>query len=229
MTEDQLAVVETFLFDLSQRDCCADGGDDCQCESCGARAVLKALEPKHEGQHLDRLRYNPAELVFHEEWKKENERHRGINSGFTTLEHILRPDGKMVPRVSDRDAQVAADVIQWLGTNCGLGFLSRCEQKSEVLRKIYSLVREHGFKVATWDLPMWFSELHHLARLISLEFFAEGLPDQLRLMNMIICAARVNNQYEIDRMISTDASLARQDEAVRQREFWTLMQKQRRA
>ena len=85
--------------------------------------------PMHNSLHPDRLSRKP-EMVYAEEWKRHNERRSGINRGYTYLEWILCPSSQQYPGpVSERDAQVAASVIQWLGTNVGLGFIQTCEQK----------------------------------------------------------------------------------------------------
>ena len=85
--------------------------------------------PPHNSLQTSRLNRMP-ERIYAEEWKKNNERHPAINSGFTSLEWILCPEGNWVPpAVSERDAEVAASVIQWLGTNCGYHFMLRCEDK----------------------------------------------------------------------------------------------------
>ena len=72
---------------------------------------------------------NP-ERIYAAAWKARNRRSPGINSGFTYLEWILCPSGQRYPPpISRRDAAVAASVIQWLGTNIGLGFIRECERK----------------------------------------------------------------------------------------------------
>lgn len=80
-------------------------------------------------------RHNP-ERVYLARWKAENRRRFGVNHGYGTLEWILSTDGGQTPaRVSRRDAQVAASVVQWLGTNVGLGFILGCERRIEELRR----------------------------------------------------------------------------------------------
>lgn len=74
---------------------------------------------------------NP-ERVFAAEWLRENRRLRystSVGGYFTLLEAILAPDGCAPRPISQRDAEVAAAVIQWLGTNCGHAFLNACEDK----------------------------------------------------------------------------------------------------
>lgn len=69
------------------------------------------------------------ERIFSAEWLAANRRRAGINGGNTLLELILAPDCRRAVYVSRRDAEVAACVIQWLGTNCGGAFLRTCEDK----------------------------------------------------------------------------------------------------
>lgn len=96
------------------------------------------LEPNHDSLQRRRLkkyeRVNP-ERIYAAKWKKMNRRSPGVNSGFTYLEHILTPDGGRPGPVSRRDAVVAASVIQWLGTNCGLSLIWDCERKIDALRR----------------------------------------------------------------------------------------------
>ena len=91
--------------------------------------------PPHNSLQTARLNRMP-ERVYAEEWKKYNKRHPAINCGFTSLELILAPEGyiRKVQPVSDRDAEVAASVIQWLGTNCGFHFTLECEAKIKALK-----------------------------------------------------------------------------------------------
>lgn len=113
-----------------------------QCRDRHAEAALdeirRLLEPPHISLQPKR-RTNDAERIYADRWVKENERRAAINSGFTALEHILLPDGQRVPdRVSQRDAVVAASVIQWLGTNCGHCFVMQCEKEIEEARVRHS-------------------------------------------------------------------------------------------
>ncbi len=95
--------------------------------------ALARPNPLHESLQPDRLNRMP-ERIYAEEWKKHNERKPWLNSGCTYLEWILCPSGeRFPPPVSERDAQVAASVIQWLGTNCGLAFVQKCEKQCKQL------------------------------------------------------------------------------------------------
>ena len=63
----------------------------------------------HKGYHTRRLNdENPREVAFAEAWENQNQ--YGLMK-------------KLVPDCTDRDAQVAATVIQWLGSSVGMGFL----------------------------------------------------------------------------------------------------------
>lgn len=76
------------------------------------------------------------ERVFLRHWRKENKRVSGTNGGCGVLELILSedPNGHAVD-LTQRDATVAATVIQWLGTNCGYAFLHEVERETERLRQ----------------------------------------------------------------------------------------------
>lgn len=50
---------------------------------------------------------------------------KDYSSGYGLLE-LLMPEGL---NLTQRDAAVAATVIQWLGTNCGFGFYTNCLRK----------------------------------------------------------------------------------------------------
>ena len=79
---------------------------------------------KHEGFSKHRLHPdadNVREVQFAEAWVEEN-KVRG------TLQHLI-------PRCEERDAQVAATIIQWLGSNVGNSFLSKVIDGSPEIRK----------------------------------------------------------------------------------------------
>ena len=72
------------------------------------------MKMKHEGRALYRLKENPMERKFHNAWKAEQE--------YGLLEYLFG-DGTHKGEVTDRDAQVAATVIQWLGSPVGQNFV----------------------------------------------------------------------------------------------------------
>lgn len=139
-------VVGLLSYPASMDHWCDD--EDCSIDNpkCGdmhVRAALAKIEaiadPEMKTLHPSRMT-NLAERVYVEEWIKLNERKPAINYGFTTLEHILDPSVEILrgkrqecwpspPRPSQRDAEVATTLIQWLGTNCGKGFVDRCERR----------------------------------------------------------------------------------------------------
>ena len=82
---------------------------------------------KHEGLRTYRLKDNPLEKKFADRWRNMNRR-EGLRHG--QLDYMLaddpnRPGGE----VTERDAQVAATVIQWLGTHVGQCFLEAVQPK----------------------------------------------------------------------------------------------------
>lgn len=103
-------------------------------EQQGTLWGINGLEPNHDSLQMPRTT-SDAEWVYQRQWAKENRRTHGVNSGFTTLEWILCPSSRRWPEcVSQRDAHVAASVIQWLGTNCGYCFLRNVEGMVDRLR-----------------------------------------------------------------------------------------------
>jgi hypothetical protein len=102
------------------------------------------LKPKldHSGLRPDRNVLAP-DRIFAEEWAEMNVPKIGLNEELGALEHILNLESnkdypavpfKVTP-VSQRDADVAATVIQWLGTKEGLLFMQRCEKRIEQAHK----------------------------------------------------------------------------------------------
>lgn len=108
----------------------------------------------HESASMNRItEHNPGERAFLEVWQQQNQRHMGINGGFAALELILCPptDGRVprdlesVPAITQRDALVAASVIQWLGTNGGISFLLEAEDRFRKYRDaMYAKERKEG-------------------------------------------------------------------------------------
>ena len=81
------------------------------------------MKLKHEG--FSKARLHPAagndrEISYAKAWEVENKM-----SG--TLQHLI-------PQCSERDAQVAATVIQWLGSNVGNSFLNKVIAENEIVR-----------------------------------------------------------------------------------------------
>lgn len=77
------------------------------------------METRHKGLHRYRFEDNPLEKKFAEAWQERNDRGRhGV------LEYLLAADNNHpAGEMSDRDAEVAATVVQWLGSHVGRCFL----------------------------------------------------------------------------------------------------------
>ena len=89
----------------------------------------------NKGLHQYRFKTDIAERIFAEEWEKKNTSEYFSDSkpflnGRGTLDYLLAEDNND-PRgeVSDRDREVAATVIQWLGSNVGMSFLNEVKEK----------------------------------------------------------------------------------------------------
>jgi hypothetical protein len=72
---------------------------------------------KNQGLHQHRFPDNPEEQRFAKHWETYNDRFPG------TLDYLLSKDNRPAVEASDRDREVAATVIQWLGSPVGQGFL----------------------------------------------------------------------------------------------------------
>jgi hypothetical protein len=109
-------------------ECYSAPDKDCgKCEQCIIRSAMERLstivEPPHVPvkRYQERLAYNDgvnAEAYFLDAWQMEN-RPRAGSRDISILEHILGD------RPTFRDAEVAASVIQWLGTNVGGSFFNK--------------------------------------------------------------------------------------------------------
>lgn len=79
-----------------------------------------AEKSPHVGMHTHRLKQNPWEEHFAKRWQEANERKPGRPT--STLAYLLNPptrDYDHVAEPSEHDAEVAATVIQWLGSQVG--------------------------------------------------------------------------------------------------------------
>lgn len=73
---------------------------------------------KHRGLHANRLKKNPEEKAFADLWDEHNEVYRELDS-------LLYPSlAGPCEKATERERQVAATVIQWLGTKWGRNFLA---------------------------------------------------------------------------------------------------------
>jgi hypothetical protein len=79
---------------------------------------------QNKGRSQHRFRDNPLELSFAQAWEKMNTNVSGREDGRGVLDYLLAEDPND-PRgeVTERDREVAATVIQWLGSPVGQGFI----------------------------------------------------------------------------------------------------------
>ena len=85
---------------------------------------------KNKGRAQYRFKDNPMERRFAEIWERMNTDCAGRVNGRGVLDFMLaedpnRPSGE----VTDRDREVAATVIQWLGSSVGQGFLDEASNR----------------------------------------------------------------------------------------------------
>lgn len=117
-----------------------------KCHACRNQDLIDRLrrlfEPVHRTINPDRLG-SVSEAIYFRRWVKQQESQPGVNGGRGTLENVLSPTrvdrddawSKLhlgpvyTPPISQRDAEVAATLMQWLGTACGRGFVWECERE----------------------------------------------------------------------------------------------------
>lgn len=90
---------------------------------------------KHIGLHASRLKKdqnNPREVAFAEQWQKENDEGQ-ILSWLLSRNSEQKQSIKSKP--SERDIEVAATVIQWLGSNVGMSFLEEAIRREPKLQE----------------------------------------------------------------------------------------------
>jgi hypothetical protein len=100
----------------------------------------RAKRPIHRSLDYDRVEWDKAngrgnglEVAFAEVWEEENRLNPGLNQGQGILQNLMyrRVSGELFMgqelrfEIIQRDASIAATVVQWLGTNCGGGFLHK--------------------------------------------------------------------------------------------------------
>ena len=90
---------------------------------------------KNKGLNQYRFKENPLEKAFAKQWEKENVEGRILD--YLLAKDLNYPKGKgrildyllakdlnyPKGKVTDRDREVAATVIQWLGSPCGQSFV----------------------------------------------------------------------------------------------------------
>lgn len=93
---------------------------------------------KNIGIRPERIKHNERERAFQEQWLKENRPIDGINSGNGILQdlfidsrdlHVPLSQEKWLLEITDRERMIVATVIQWLGSNVGMGFLEAALDK----------------------------------------------------------------------------------------------------
>lgn len=100
---------------------------------------------KHNSVDKMRLKRVNADLenAFAEEWKKENETRCSGTHFLGLLQSLMIPKDRLFKeggdctnwlkrcriKITQREAIIAATVIQWLGTNVGFLFMNRCLRK----------------------------------------------------------------------------------------------------
>ena len=95
---------------------------------------------KNKGLHQYRFKDNPLEKHFAEAWNTENNRSEGRG----VLDYLLAKNCNYpAGEASDRDREVAATVIQWLGSPVGQSFLENCknsfkDKEFQEIKKLYS-------------------------------------------------------------------------------------------
>ena len=82
------------------------------------------MKMKNKGINQHRFSGNPLEKAFAEEWEELNTTYDGEQNGRCILDYLLSEDANHpCGEVTDRDREVAATVIQWLGSPVGLSFV----------------------------------------------------------------------------------------------------------
>jgi hypothetical protein len=83
---------------------------------------------KNRGYNTHRLHPeadNPREVAFAEAWEEHNER--------GALRQILNKERHQ--ELTETEVKVAATIIQWLGSNCGMWFLRDIAANNEEIKK----------------------------------------------------------------------------------------------
>ena len=84
-----------------------------------------------EGFRHERIEFCDREKAFYETWKDDNDKRKNyyINNGQGILQDLFFDNGGIVHYIKPRERWIAATIIQWLGTNCGMSFLRKCLNK----------------------------------------------------------------------------------------------------
>ena len=84
--------------------------------------LVKNRGSKNRGARYERIKqnkkhnFNSTEEAFYTEWLKESKHLRTL---------VSPTDSNMKMKITNRDRMIAASIVQWLGTNCGMGFLHK--------------------------------------------------------------------------------------------------------
>jgi len=102
---------------------------DYEIEELIAFAVQQDGWENNKGFKHERIEHNPLEKAFFEQWMEENKPLAHINNGHGILQDLFiertgeLQQRKWIAEINNRDRWIVATVIQWLGTNVGMGFL----------------------------------------------------------------------------------------------------------
>lgn len=92
---------------------------------------MSKVKKKWQGLHADRYEREPLELEFAREFQNFCESASGPGRHPDHLDYLLSPDQNLgnIQLAGTRDRQVAATVIQWLGSTVGQHWLRGVQAK----------------------------------------------------------------------------------------------------
>jgi hypothetical protein len=92
---------------------------------------------KNKGYHQCRFKDNPMEKLFAQEWERINtSRMTQDLDGKGILDYMLAKDNNYpAGEATPRDREVAATIIQWLGSPVGQGFLEDVQKQAQSDKK----------------------------------------------------------------------------------------------
>lgn len=80
------------------------------------------MQVKHIGRSANRLYREPREAVFAESWKRMNSKQ--MHNRPEVIDWLLHGDGSQChARATQKEATIAATLVQWLGSPVGFGWL----------------------------------------------------------------------------------------------------------
>lgn len=104
---------------------------ECELEDVLDAADKVVCYKANVGINAARLPHNEREQAFHDQWQQANAPVSGVNNGHGILQDLFIERGNPMAfsrsvreEMSNRDRMIAATVIQWLGSNCGMCFLN---------------------------------------------------------------------------------------------------------